>query len=327
MSAAVFAAVVGVVAIAGHAQAESLTGLARRWLDVALTTRTLSIADVQLQLDTAVHAVVAAAAPIACAALVAGAICGGLQTGGYFSGTPLAPKGDRLSPAAGIKRLLCARSAIEVVKTWLKLAIVAAAVASCVPSAAVELAHLATNSAGDAMGVVAHVLRGVAIRVAVAMLALGAADVFVQRRLHARDLRMSKDEVKRDSKEDEGDPLVKHARRQAHREIGIQRMVLAAGSASFVVVNPTHLATAVRYDEARDDAPRVIAKGVGELARRIRRAAEHSGVRIVYNKPLARSLYRVPLDQVIPSDLYAVVAEVLAVIRREEELMPQRRSR
>ena len=150
--------------------------------------------------------------------------------------------------------------------------------------------------------------------VAGATILLGAADVVIQRWLHTRDLRMTKDDVRRDQKEEEGDPHVKNARRQLHREMALSTMLVATRTASFVAVNPTHLAVAVRYDATADEAPRIVARGSGDAARRIRREAMRSGVRIVHNRPLARSLYVVAVDSEIPEALYVAVAEVLALV-------------
>jgi flagellar biosynthetic protein FlhB len=227
----------------------------------------------------------------------------------------LAAKPERLDPVAGLKRLVRLRTLVELGKTWAKIAVVAAAALTVAIDRRGALAGALAHGGEPAFALAFDVVSAAATRAAAVLVLLGAADVLVQRRLHERELRMSKEEVRRDHKDDEGDPHVKNARKQAHREIATQRLIDATRSASFVAVNPTHVATAVRYDEEGDEAPRVVAKGSGDVARRIRRAAEESGVEVVRDRPLARALYRVPLDAEIPETLYEAVAEVLAYLQ------------
>ncbi len=124
---------------------------------------------------------------------------------------------------------------------------------------------------------------------------------------------MSKDDVRRDMKEDEGDPHVKHARRHLHRELVASGALAAVRSASVLVANPTHVAAALRYD-GDGEAPRVVAKGLDRIALRLRREAEHARVPVVENRTLARALYDVDLDGPIPDELYTAVAEVLVAL-------------
>ena len=259
-----------------------------------------------------------ASALVACAALAAAALAGALQAGGVVAVGAAAPKLERLDPFGGLRRLFALRTAVELGKTWLKVACAAGAAVSVVASHHADLAAFAASDPPEALAGAAAIAAGAAARVALVLLLLAAADVLVQRRLHERDLRMTKDEVRRDHREDEGDPHVKSARRQAHREIAAERMVAAAREASFVAVNPTRLAVALRYDGDSDAAPRVVAKGTGRLALRIRRAAEGAGVRVVRDRPLARALYLVPVEAEIPEALYTAVAEVLAWIESRE---------
>jgi flagellar biosynthesis protein FlhB len=280
--------------------------------------------DAVAALDAALRSVTSASLPVAACALAAGAIAAALQTGCAAAPSALAPKAERLDPVAGLRRMLSLRTLAEFLKTWARLALVGAAAASAVAEHREALAGwLASGEV--ALGPALAVARSAALRSAALLLLAGAADVLLQRRLHERDLRMTKDEVRRDHKEDEGDPHLKGARKQAHREIATHRMVDAARTASFVAVNPTHLAAAVRYDEGSDDAPRVVARGAGDLARRIRRAAEESGVRVVRDRPLARALVRVPLDAEIPEALFVAVAEILAYVRETDDGLAQER--
>lgn len=266
-------------------------------------------------IEGAIWTMLTIALPIGLAALAGGVIVTLLQTQGLVTGSSLTPKLERLDPIAGLKRLVAARTVVELAKTWVKVIVIAAAASFSIFGEG--LAGLVASSwaePGDAMLVGARIAMMAALAVAVASVGIGGADVLLQRWLHARDLRMTKDEVRRDHKEEEGDPHVKQARKQIHREMALSTMLRATRSASFVAVNPTHLAVAVAYDECRDDAPRVVAKGAGEIARRIRREAERSRVRVVRKKPLARALFGVPVTAEIPEELYIAVAETIAFV-------------
>lgn len=266
-------------------------------------------------IEGAVWMMLTVAVPIGVAALAGGVVATLLQTQGLVTGSALTPKLERLSPIAGLKRLVAARTVIEFAKSWAKVIVIAAAASFSV--AGEGLAGLVASSwtePGDAMFVGARISMMAALAVAFASVGIGGTDVLLQRWLHARDLRMTKDEVRRDHKEEEGDPHVKHARKQIHREMALSTMLRATRSASFVAVNPTHLAVAVAYDEGRDEAPRVVAKGAGEIAKRIRREAERNRVRVVRNKPLARALFGVPVTAEIPEELFVAVAEIIAFV-------------
>jgi flagellar biosynthesis protein FlhB len=300
-----------------------LAGAAREALAAAVrgafAADRFELADAAAALDGVVAHVLWAVVPVALAALVAGSVVATLQARGAVSGAALAPKPNRLDPVAGIRRLVAPRTAVEFVKTWLKAAAVVAALASALIDRRADVAGWLDGPGEGAFRAALDVAWSATWRSAALLAVAAAADTLVQRRLHERDLRMTKDEVRRDHKEEEGDPHVKSARRQAHREIATQRMVEAARTATFVAVNPTHVAAAVRYDDDTDEAPRVVAAGRGEVARRLRRAAEEAGVRVVPNRPLARALARVRVDEEIPTSLYAAVAEVLAFLRELDE--------
>ncbi len=158
---------------------------------------------------------------------------------------------------------------------------------------------------------------GLALRLAAAFLVFGALDFALARRRHRRALRMTRDEVRREQKEDEGDPLHRAERRRRHRALLEAGPV---GRATVVVVNPTHVAVALRHDRAREEAPRVVAKGTGLAAARIRSAARRSAVPIVRDVALARALHRLAdVGDEIPEELYEAAAAVLAHLYGAEE--------
>jgi flagellar biosynthetic protein FlhB len=148
-----------------------------------------------------------------------------------------------------------------------------------------------------------------------ALVAIAAIDYFLARRRISQQMKMTPDEVKRENKESEGDPHIKGKRRARMRELAKRRIATSVPTADVVVVNPTHYAVALRYDESKDRAPIVVAKGVDELAEKIREVARQSGVPILSRPPLARALHKhVKEGRTIPSNLFRAVAEVLAYV-------------
>jgi len=150
------------------------------------------------------------------------------------------------------------------------------------------------------------------VRMAILFLCLGAADFFLQKKLYLKELMMTKQELKEEYKEEEGDPHIRRERRHLHQQILAQSMIQNVPRADVIVVNPTHLAIAIQYDESSMNAPQVTAKGQEKMARSIRVLAEKSGVPITHNVPLARSLFQVELGGEVPEALYEAVAEVLS---------------
>lgn len=159
-------------------------------------------------------------------------------------------------------------------------------------------------------------MKALAISVGIAYLAIAAADYFFQRYQHTKQLRMSKDEVKREYKESEGDPQIKGKRRQLHQELIANSQVQRTRKATVVVTNPTHLAIAIYYQEADNVLPTVIAKGEDHVAKRMIALAREEGIPVMQNIPLARAIYAdVPVDRYIPPDLIEPMAEVLRWVK------------
>lgn len=242
-------------------------------------------------------------------ALAGTVLAGLLQTGFLFAPAAVAPRWDRLDPLRGLRRLLSVPQLASVALGLLKAAVLLGVGVLWLRAAAPSLAALARlEPAGlwRALPLVGE-LTG---RLALAVVALGAADHLRVRRRHLRSLRLTRDEARRELREDEGDPALRGERRRLHHGL------LEAGPisrATVVVVNPTHLAVALRHDRQGPDAPRVVAKGAGHAAVRIRSAARRAGVPVVRDVPLARALHRlVEVGEEIPEDLYQAAAVVLA---------------
>lgn len=262
----------------------------------------------------------AVAGPVVGAALVAGVAVGFAQTGGLFTAKPLEPQLDRLNPIRALERLFSLRSVAELVKALLKLTAVAVAVWAPLKGAAAGARAVAPSPA-ELAGQLGATAQAVALRGAVALFVVGALDYLYQRLEYERSLRMTRQEVREDLRETEGDPLVRSRQRSRQRELARRRMLRDVPRATVVVTNPVHLAVALRYAPKEAPAPVVVAKGAGVVADRIREIARRHGVPVVSNPPLARSLYRsVPLGRMIPPALYHAVAEILAVLYRAGRL-------
>jgi type III secretion protein U len=284
-----------------------------------------------LSFDTAALAsgILLASAPILAAAAVAAGVASAVQTGGVIATKKLAPNLERLNPIAGARQLFSPERAFAVARAG------AFAIAVAWIARSVLVPHLADLARGT--GQLDGVLRlastltmDLVKRAALVGLVLGALDIVITRRSWRNRLRMSKEEVKREHKESEGDPQLKAARERAHQELLASAMIANVKKASVVIVNPVHLACALRYDETDgDEAPVLVASGHGDLARRLVEAAHHYGVPVLRDVPLARALIELHVGDEIPEALYEAVAEILREaaedLPRPVELPPSRK--
>lgn len=230
--------------------------------------------------------------------------------------TPKAVKfqGQRINPLKGLKRLVSPRSVVELFKNLLKLALLGAVAYFSVKSGYLQLHEMSGAGTNELLFTFMSIVFGMCVKVGAVMLLLGGLDYGYQRYEFEKSIRMTKQEIKEEFKQTEGDPHLRAAIRRRAREISRRRMMQRVKDAAFVVVNPTHYAVAMEYRKGMR-APRVVAKGVDFMARRIRETAEEHGIPIVEEPALARALYSaVELDREIPPDMYRAVAEVLAYV-------------
>jgi flagellar biosynthesis protein FlhB len=250
--------------------------------------------------------------------LIAAAIGASLfQHGFLFSAEQIKPKLEKISPLQGFKRLFSMRSLAEFVKGIAKLAIVGAVCAMLLWPVQRDVANIATLE----MVQLLDLLRSLAVRLLVGVLAvmtvIAGLDFLYQKFEHLKRLRMSRQELKDEFRQSEGDPLIKARLRQIRMERSRRRMMAAVPEADVVVTNPTHFAVALKYDPENMLAPRLTAKGTDSLAQRIRAVAEANEVPVVENPPLARGLYAtVELDEEIPAEHYKAVAEIIGYIMK-----------
>ncbi|WP_457561318.1 flagellar biosynthesis protein FlhB [Caminibacter sp.] len=256
-------------------------------------------------------------APILIALILAGIIGNVMQFGFLFTVKTIQPKFEKINPIKGLKRLFGIKTVVEGIKTTLKAFIAFLVGFFLFYSFLKEIPRLELMSFlqqirwfEDKAVILIFSLLGVFFVFAII-------DFVYQKYTYKKSLRMSKQEIKDEYKQTEGNPEVKAKIRQLQREMAKKRMMAEVPKADVVITNPTHYAVAIRYDKTKDEAPRVIAKGVDNLALKIKEIAREAGVMIVENPPLARELYKsVDVDEVIPPKLYKAVAEVLAFVYR-----------
>jgi type III secretion protein U len=251
-----------------------------------------------------------AAAPVLVAAAGAAIGAGLLQSGGLFAPRAAAFRAGRLDPARNLANLVSPAQAGRIALALARATAALAAAATAAEVLSPAVAGLPALAPGAQLAAAGALLRQVAARVLPALALFAAIDLALARRAHRRALRMTRDEVVREQREDEGDPRHRAERRRRHRAL-LEAAPIAR--ATCVVVNPTHLAVALRHDRAAaDEAPVVVAKGAGAEAARIRRAARRAGVPVVHDVALARALWRLAhLGEVIPEELYEAAAAVL----------------
>ncbi|MBV8191978.1 MAG: type III secretion system export apparatus subunit SctU [Alphaproteobacteria bacterium] len=251
-------------------------------------------------------------APVIGATIIAAIAGNVLQTGFLLAAKALKPDLGKLNPGAQLKNMFSAKSLIEFAKSLVKIIVLTTILYVVVRGGMRDLLYSVTCGLYCVLGVAGRMLNQVVITAGGVFLIVAAADYFLQRSQHMKQLRMSKDEVKREYKEMEGEPLIKSKRKQLHQEIMMEDTRQRVRQSSVLITNPTEIAVAIHYDSEKTPLPVVIAKGEGLLARRMMQIAREEGIPILENIPLARSLhYDAPVDQYIPSSLIEPVAEVL----------------
>jgi flagellar biosynthetic protein FlhB len=239
------------------------------------------------------------------------------QTGPMWAGKALGFKPSRIDVFQGMKRLVDKNKLFDLAKAFLKIGLLAMVAWLTLRSELGGLYRLVDVTVWSALGVAADLSRRFAIAAIVLLALVAIVDLFWVRYRHEEKLKMTKQEVRDERKQREGDPQLKGRIRQLQRELTRQRMIRDVAAADVVVTNPTHFAVALRYAQGEMSAPRVLAKGRGHVALRIREEARRHGVPLVENKPLAQVLYRtVEVGREIPENLYQAVAEVLAYVYR-----------
>ena len=228
---------------------------------------------------------------------------------------PLIPKFSKLNPINGFKRIISMDKLVELLKAVIKIGLIAYLAYSELTESAGLVNSLYDMDLFGAVAMIGGIVIDFGFRVAIIYLVIGLADYIYQKFKFNKDMRMTKQEIKDEFKQTEGDPKIKGQIRQRMREASQRRMMQQLPEADVVITNPTHLACAIKYDKSQAEAPILLAKGADYLAQKIKEEAKKNNIPIVENKPLARMLYHnVELNEEIPEELYQMTAEVLAYV-------------
>ena len=314
--AVVLLAALGALAAFGPSIAAGLEGAMKESLARISHPDQVSAAGLGTLLGSAGLAVLVAVAPVAIACLLAGLAVNVAQVWFRISPEGLRPDPKRLNPIQGAKNIFGTNALAETVKSSSKVAIVGAIAALALLPNLTSLAAMVGIEPPALGEEIAGRAATIAWLAAAAYLLIAVADVFWQRHRLDKQLRMDKEEVKREQKEESISPELRSALRRRQTQMSRGRMMAAVLGADVVVANPTHFAAALKYDGSRP-APVLVAKGQDLIALEIRRVAEQHGVPVVENPPLARTLFKtVALDAEIPEHLYRAIAELLAFVYR-----------
>lgn len=232
-----------------------------------------------------------------------------------LSGKPLMPKLNKLSPVSGFKKMFSKDKLFTLVIEVLKIVLIGYIAYSTLKNEWTTLIILYDISLFQAVALIGDIVINLGLKISIVFLALGLADYLYQKFKFKKDMRMTKQEVKDEFKQSDGDPQIKRRIRSKMMEVSQRRMMQQLPEADVVITNPTHLAAAIKYDRDKSEAPILIAKGADYLALKIREVATENQIEIVENKPLARMLYyNVEVGDEIPSELYQMTAEILAYV-------------
>ncbi len=275
----------------------------------------LPVAYIRSILNNALLTILFICAPFFIVGFIVAFVSDLVQVGFKPTSKPLQPKLSKLNPISGMKKIFSTRKLFELAKSILKLAIMAIVIITFFNGREESLFLLYDMPLQKAIGLMGNLIIELGIRIAAAYMVIAFADLIYQRRKFNKDMMMTKQEVKDEFKNSEGNPEIKGAQKRRMMQASRRRMMQQIPQADVVITNPTHYAVAIRYDADEADAPIVVAKGADYIAQRIKEIAKENSVEIVENKPLARMLYaNVEVGEMVPPELYKAVAEVLAYV-------------
>ncbi|XJZ28513.1 flagellar biosynthesis protein FlhB [Bacillota bacterium Lsc_1132] len=255
--------------------------------------------------------------PIMLVALVAGVAANFFQVGFMFTSEAIQPKLEKINPISGFKRIFSMRAIVELLKSILKIGFVGIVTFAILWKRMDEILVLSQKPIGTALATLSSLTVQMGLYASGALLFLAVLDFLYQKYDFEKNIRMSKQDIKDEYKNSEGDPQIKSRIKQRQREMAMRRMMQEVPKADVVITNPTHYAVAIKYDEAKRDAPFVVAKGVDFTAQKIKLIAKENDVITVENRPLARALYsQTEIGDTIPEEFFKAVAEILAFVYR-----------
>ncbi|SEM21413.1 flagellar biosynthetic protein FlhB [Paenisporosarcina quisquiliarum] len=255
--------------------------------------------------------------PIMLVAVVAAVAANYFQFGLLFTTEPLKFDLKKIDPIKGLKRIFSLKAIIELLKSILKISFIGSVTTLILWMNLEQVLSLSFKTAWDTLSTVGWLTGTMGIAASCVLLFISILDFFYQKYDYEKNLKMSKQDIKDEHKNSDGDPIIKSRIRQRQREMAMRRMMQEIPTADVVITNPTHFAIALKYDDESMDAPTVVAKGVDFVAQKIKLIAKENNVVMVENRPLARSMYdQVEVGQRIPDEFFKAVAEVLAYVYR-----------
>ncbi len=295
-------------------------GLYLSYLDLMGGLYTLSVASCLLILKEATTVFFVSTVPILIALALTGILMTGAQTGFLVSGELLRFKYSRISLLQGFKRMFSLRSLVQLVKSIIKIVVILWIIYASVKDLMTVAPDMLNTSLDSNLSFMMDRIMSIVYKICLIFVAVAALDFAYQKYDYEQKLRMTKQEVKDEFKQTEGDPFIKGKIRERQRKMSLNRMIQQVPGADVIVRNPTHYAVALKYDINKDQAPIVLAKGQDFMAKRILDIAEKHKILTMENKPLARSLYEtVEVNSYIPAELYQAVAEVMAWVYSTRE--------
>lgn len=253
--------------------------------------------------------------PVVIPIMVGGVVASLMQTGFLLTGEPLKPSLGKLNPLKGIKNMFSKRSLLELVKNLVVISIIGYLAYDFVMANYKSILSMG-NVYFPSLGLeIKNLVMGIFTKITMLMIVLAIIDYVLQRRIFSKEMRMSKQEVKEEFKQMEGDPQVKGKIKQKQREMATRRMMQAVPDATVVITNPTHIAVALKYEEGGMNVPKVTAIGADNIAIKIKEIAKDNDIPIIENKPLARAIYdTLDIGSEIPGEMYQAIAEILALV-------------
>lgn len=274
-----------------------------------------NIGTTQMLLNEGIYAIIKIILPIFITAVLSTVIVNLFQVKWKPTGKPLAPKLSKFNPIKGVKKIFSAEKGMELLKELLKIGAIIYIAYNTLKDYSITFFKFYDMELMQSIYLTGQVVINLGINISVVFLILGFADYIYQKLKFKKDMKMTKQEVKDEYKQTEGDPYIKGRIKSKMREVSQRRMMQELPKADVIITNPTHFAAAIKYDKEVADAPVLIAKGADHLAAKIKEIAKENKIAIVENKPLARMLYyNVEIGNEIPPELYQLTAEVLAYV-------------
>jgi flagellar biosynthesis protein FlhB len=306
---------------------QNLKGFTIRYIELSTTPGMLSTDALYNVFTDSIMFLLINLSPMLGAIMVVAIVINYAQVGSLFTFETIKPSLNKINPFQGIKKWFSPQTFIELLKTLIKFVIVFFLAYGIIK----DLIRPLVLSVGSDLQNMNHLLKEMittfTYKVSVVFVIIAGADYFLQKKMMMKNLKMSKDEIKREYKQDEGDPMFKHKRKELAHELIFNNMMKKARKATAVVVNPIHMAAAIYYERGKSSAPVIVAKGRNLIAEQLKEIAREEGIPIIRNISLAHALNKIELDEQIPEQLYTAVAEVLNFVYKLEQQHGGRKKR